>query len=190
MIRKHTIIQILLDNPCVERHASRPCDQMKDRESCLTSRESRSVVHFGKDIFGTDCVWCPNGPCTGNNRVRCEPKTWMEGQGLTNFESCLQSTISYRNFDEACAERGSSIPCDQIKDRVSCLTSRESRSGVHFGKDIFGTDCVWCPNGPCTRNNRVRCEPKSWMEGQGLTNFESCLQGKNNIINSKISFTN
>ena len=148
---------------------------MRDRESCLTSTESRSGVHFGKDIFGTDCVWCQNGPCTGNNRVRCEPKSWMEGQGLTNFESCLQGKILH--LDNTCVERGVSRPCDQLKDRESCLTSTESRSGMHFGKVIFGTDCVWCPNGPCTGNNRVRCEPKSWMEGQGLINFEPCLQG-------------
>ena len=81
------------------------------------------------------------------------------------------------HLDEACVERSSSIPCDQLNDRESCLTSIESRSGVHFGKNIFGTDCVWCPNGPCNENQN-RCEPKSLMDGQHLSNYETCIQGK------------
>ena len=77
------------DKTCVERKTSMPCHQIQDRDSCLTSKESRFAVIYGNNILGSDCVWCLDGSCTGNNQNKCEPKNWMEGQGLYNFETCL-----------------------------------------------------------------------------------------------------
>ena len=94
---------MILGKRCVERSTSTPCSSIKDRQSCLTSTESRSTItgnygnywkKLGYDIFESDCVWCPDGPCTGNNKNRCEPKIWMTRERLTNFESCLTSNTS------------------------------------------------------------------------------------------------
>jgi len=63
-----------------------PCYTITDRTQCLSTTESRSQIIDGVQIFGTDCIWCPNG-CGGLNTARCEPKNWSEAKGHT-FEEC------------------------------------------------------------------------------------------------------
>ena len=80
-----------------------------------------------------------------------------------------------------CALRESSQPCYEIANRKSCLTSTDSRGGV-----LKGQTCAWCPNGACTSANENRCEPKTWLKDQGVSDFEECLEvesGKNYITN-------
>ena len=62
----------------------------------MSSTESRKV-HKGPDIHGSDCVWCPDGPCTINVKPftlsQCEPRTWLEAYGGAGFEKCENEGI-------------------------------------------------------------------------------------------------
>ena len=77
----------------------------------------------------------------------------------------------------ACAKRDKILPCDQINDRFTCLTSTDSRSGVHAGVEIHGSKCAWCHGGPCTENNENTCEPRNWLEAKGVSEFDTCFDG-------------
>ena len=66
-----------------------PCNAITDRKTCLTSNDSRSAYDF------SPCAYCPNGPCTGNNDNRCEPKTWLQSQGIDTFEDCFEGANGY-----------------------------------------------------------------------------------------------
>ena len=74
------------------------CPYIRDRETCLTSVESRDLVLFGAQLQNSNCVWCPNGPCTPNDDVQCEPKIFVEkalenGLVVENFEPFLKGNF-------------------------------------------------------------------------------------------------
>ena len=67
--------------------------------------------------------------------------------------------------------------CNTIVDRTTCLVSIESRSSLLLGNQIQGNDCAWCPNGPCTSANSNRCEPRTFLDGSGVNDYETCVKG-------------
>ena len=80
--------QILDAENSLARTKRRPCPPITDRETCLTSVESRNLVLVGVQLQNSDCVWCPNGPCTVNDDKQCEPKIFVENYCAQNYLSC------------------------------------------------------------------------------------------------------
>merc|ERR1712198_20911 len=74
-----------------------PCNSLQDRGTCLRSLESRTDVPDGIQIHGNRCVWCQNGPCTGLNQNRCEPKEWLDTKQHSGYEdtSPCECTVKY-----------------------------------------------------------------------------------------------
>ena len=72
------------------RTVSRPCYLIADRETCLTSTDSRNEDYDGVQIFGSNCFWCPDGPCTSHNANRCEPEPFLISKGVNGYETCIQ----------------------------------------------------------------------------------------------------
>jgi len=74
-----------------------PCNSLQDRGTCLRSLESRTDVPDGIQILGNRCVWCQNGPCTGLNQNRCEPKEWLDTKQHSGYEdtSPCECTVKY-----------------------------------------------------------------------------------------------
>ena len=54
--------------------------------------------------------------------------------------------------------------CNIINDEATCLASRESRSGVNAGFELYGQPCAWCCGAACLTTNNNRCEPVIWLE--------------------------
>ena len=83
-----------LDLECVPRSNSAPCDAQKNRDDCLTTTESRSMILHGNQLKDSVCVWCKQH-CTPDNSNQCEPKAFLDGYetakpGITkNYETCL-----------------------------------------------------------------------------------------------------
>eukprot|EP01084_Bolivina_argentea_P178007 307765_1 len=50
--------------------------------------------------------------------------------------------------------------CPSITDKVTCLSSRDNRTG-HLNQP-----CAWCDGPSCTTNNDNKCEPVGWLFNQ------------------------
>ena len=74
--------------------------------------------------------------------------------------------------------RTNSHSCDLIKDRSICLTSTDSRNEEFEGSPLFGSNCHWCPDGPCTSHNDNQCEPEPFLISKGVKGYETCMKGK------------
>ena len=74
------------DDDCVSRIATHDCSVIKNRGTCLTSKETRP------DWFGSNCVWCPDGACSGTPN-QCEPESFLENKGVDGFERCIHGKI-------------------------------------------------------------------------------------------------
>ena len=85
--------QFFSDEICMPRTVSRHCYLITDRETCLTSTESRNENSDGVQIFGSNCHWCPDGPCTSHNGNRCEPEPFLVSKGVNSYETCMKSKI-------------------------------------------------------------------------------------------------
>ena len=42
---------------------------------------------------------------------------------------------------------------------------------------IYGIDCAWCPNGPCSAEGKHRCEAESVLEASNVEAYETCYEG-------------
>ena len=71
------------------------CPKLDSRESCLTSRDSRNYPINNVQLYGTDCAWCPNGPCMwAVNNQRCQPIDWLiKTTEVRAIETCLNVDI-------------------------------------------------------------------------------------------------
>ena len=69
------------------------------------------------------------------------------------------------------------MKCHSINDRRNCLTTTESRSLEVFGVQMYGSNCAWCPNGPCTVISKGKCEPSNWLVAIGVREFDTCFKG-------------
>ena len=91
-------LSTFLDLECVPRSNAAPCDTQKNRDDCLTTMESRSLILHGNQLKDSVCVWCEQ-PCTPDNNNQCEPKAFLEGYekakpGITkNYETCLAGNV-------------------------------------------------------------------------------------------------
>ena len=74
---------------CVPRDKQQACNQISDRTTCLTSYETRDMANINVKPW-SKCGWCPNVPCSNNNANRCEPKSWLQANSITNYEECLK----------------------------------------------------------------------------------------------------
>ena len=86
-----------MEVPCSTKDKTSACDIILDRSDCLTTIESRSLIMSNVQLQGSECGWCPNGPCTTNNANRCEPIIWLEANSVTGFETCNSGINSYLN---------------------------------------------------------------------------------------------
>ena len=79
---------------CALRSNGEDCNKQTTRDSCLTTKETRSLVVHGSQIKDSICVWCDKG-CTTYNNNKCEPKAFMDAleraePGKTKgYETCL-----------------------------------------------------------------------------------------------------
>jgi hypothetical protein len=71
------------------------------------------------------------------------------------------------------------MPCTTRKDRITCLSTTESRSGIYSAVEIYGAKCAWCPKGRCTKDSNNQCEPINWLEANGVTEFDTCIERMN-----------
>eukprot|EP01084_Bolivina_argentea_P314006 543852_1 len=119
-----------------------PCNGIRDKSTCLSSKDGRyHRLH-------EPCVWCGNEPCTTYNNNECEPIEWL-----------FANTNVQLNNDKYEFASSGLIPVDgcwQITDKVTCLSSKDSRN------HRLNEPCVWC-NGPCTGDNNNQCEPAGWL---------------------------
>ena len=77
----------------MSRTKSQPCHLIKDRGTCLTSTDSRNMIYAGEQLFGSNCNWCPDGPCTSNNANRCEPEPFLKTKGVNGYETCIKGKV-------------------------------------------------------------------------------------------------
>ena len=84
---------IFSDDACMSRTTSQPCYKINDRGTCLTSTDNRNVEFHGVQLFGSNCHWCPDGPCTSHNANRCEPEPFLKSKGVKGYETCMQGKI-------------------------------------------------------------------------------------------------
>ena len=79
---------------CALRSNGEDCNKQTTRDSCLTTKETRSLVVHGSQIKDSICVWCDQG-CTTYNNNKCEPKAFLDAleraePGKTKgYETCL-----------------------------------------------------------------------------------------------------
>ena len=74
---------------CVPQTEYKHCADIQDRETCLTSIESQRDQDNGRQIYGSDCAWCPSGPCTKRHSSRCKPEFLLQAKEIEGFETCL-----------------------------------------------------------------------------------------------------
>ena len=74
---------------CASRWSLKSCNIITDRESCLTTIESRHAIVEGVDIFGSECAWCDSGPCKKGSSSMCEPESLLQARG-TSYATCLE----------------------------------------------------------------------------------------------------
>ena len=104
----------------------------------------------------------------------------MIGQYLisTNFSTAMTVKIRLYFFsDDDCIPRIATHDCTVLKNRGTCLTSKDTRP------DWLGSNCVWCPDGACSGSS-YQCEPEAFLEDKGVGGFERCIHGKIDIFKS------
>ena len=70
---------------------------------------------------------------------------------------------------DGCLPRHQTKKCNELSDRITCLTSFEERNlNFDTNKEIVhpGSECVWCPEKSCPFNHNIvdsnsQCESKS-----------------------------
>ena len=97
---------------------------------------------------------------------------------FTNFSTAMTVNIRLYFFsDDDCIPRIATHDCTVLKNRGTCLTSKETRP------DWLGSNCVWCPDGACSGSS-YQCEPEAFLEHKGVGGFERCIHGKIDIFKS------
>ena len=77
------------------------------------------------------------------------------------FAHDIDSKKQHLFSEHICNQRMYYQPCHVVTDRLTCLTSFDSRWDADNVK--FGTKCVWCHGGSCTDNQNFQCAPQSWL---------------------------
>merc|ERR1711973_755437 len=104
----------LLGPACEGRKPLKPCFEIRDRKTCLTSIDTRN-------FYKGPCGWCFGKNCPDTDNL-CEPKKWFQGKGL-------KEGVDYEECYKGCMERKENpIPCYKIRERKTCLTSNDPRT--------------------------------------------------------------
>ena len=82
---------------CAPQTEYKHCVDIQDRETCLTSIESQRRSELGRQIYGSDCAWCPSGPCTNRNSSRCKPEFLLQAKQKHGYETCLPNKQNGKN---------------------------------------------------------------------------------------------
>ena len=86
---------LFIEVKCIPPSNAANCGDQKNRNDCLSTKESRTLELFGQQLKDSICVWCDGTACTPDNDNQCEPKTFLGGYetanpGTTNnYEHCL-----------------------------------------------------------------------------------------------------
>jgi len=139
------------DTSCLKKKKDFGCWQIKDRETCLSSKDGRAYHGHLNDA----CVWCGGARCTTNNDNKCEPQTWL----LSRSNQVEPNKYEYASDScrSSCLNQQKDAGCNGIKDRDTCLSSKDGRF------DHMSDPCVWCGGASCTTDNDNHCEPQAWL---------------------------
>jgi hypothetical protein len=85
---------------CASHWSMKSCSIITDRESCLTSIESRHKIVQGVEIFGSDCGWCEAGPCRKGSSSMCEPVSMLQAMGTVEYATCLEIKENGRKLND------------------------------------------------------------------------------------------
>ena len=86
---------LFIEVKCIPPSNAANCGDQKNRNDCLSTKESRTLELYGQQLKDSICVWCDGTACTPDNDNQCEPKTFLDGYetanpGTTNnYEHCL-----------------------------------------------------------------------------------------------------
>jgi len=113
-------------------------------------------------------TFCDSNPQDCDNGMNC---------ACFNDDMCTDDGTfkQYKAYEIGECARTETAACDGIFDKLSCLSSVESRSLELNGVQLNGSNCVWCPNGACTSDNENRCEPQIWLDTMSHSGYETCL---------------
>jgi len=98
--------------------------------------------------------------------------TWIPTRPINAEYDCLQGLV---------------LGCNAIKDRRTCLSSRDGRNQTAAdGIRILGEPCTWCGGIPCTTRNSHLCEPLDFvLNGQGKQFVDFTARGVYTVAKCK-----
>ncbi|CAK9064941.1 unnamed protein product [Durusdinium trenchii] len=152
------------------------CGSLKDKLSCLSSKDGSVADYRGLKIAGEPCVWCGGGACTDHDEsVLCAAYDFVaNGQGLAftsrqaitvmDVAHCKEPTENFGNLE--CLQKVSA-GCNSIEDQDTCLASVDGSPYKQIaGLKVEGQPCVWCGGAPCSENGKL-CEPHEFVTNGG-----------------------
>eukprot|EP00434_Breviolum_minutum_P040228 symbB.v1.2.035742.t1/scaffold4886.1/size33457/2 len=152
------------------------CGSLKDKLSCLSSKDGSVADWHGLKIAGEPCVWCGGGSCSDHDEnVLCAAYDFLaNGEGLAfssrqavtvlDVAHCKEATQSFGNV--ACLNRVSD-GCTSLKDKDTCLSSVDGSPYKQIaGLKVEGQPCVWCGGGLCSEHGNL-CEPHEMVVNGG-----------------------
>ena len=104
------------------------------------------------------------------------PQQWQ--RLLFRNRICFDTNHYLIGIGKDCS-RTSTSACIDATNRKSCLKSSESRSSEQSKGLIHGSNCAWCPSGPCLAEGKHRCEAESVLETSNVHIYETCYEGMN-----------
>eukprot|EP00913_Durusdinium_trenchii_P008051 g7550.t1 len=143
------------------------CGSLKDKLSCLSSKDGSVADYRGLKIAGEPCVWCGGGACTDHDEsVLCAAYDFVaNGQGLA-FTSRQAITVMDVAHCKEPTENFGNLECLQ-KDQDTCLASVDGSPYKQIaGLKVEGQPCVWCGGAPCSENGKL-CEPHEFVTNGG-----------------------
>jgi len=152
------------------------CSEIMHPGVCIRSRDGRSKTDTPDiDTWGSPCVWCGGGVCTGDSKNKCEPLSFLQqGEQKGHFKHMLNphaSTIATCegivpvpevNYD---CLTWKTDGCAWIKDKNECLHSRDGQKERNFysANPGWGEPCIWCGGGVCTDEGGATCQSFDYL---------------------------
>merc|ERR1719242_1161129 len=134
-------------------------NERADNENCAVV-SSMSLHQYNQDDDFKIVKGMDDYPCDSTANYVCEifdPQIFYAGSQGTK-QSAIHGLFGRTSEPCSLIPRGD---CFQIKDRLTCLTGKDSRA-AHLNDP-----CVWCGGGSCTTRNDNKCEPETWLLGNG-----------------------
>ncbi|CAK9006072.1 Platelet glycoprotein Ib alpha chain [Durusdinium trenchii] len=97
---------------------------------------------------------------------QCQPASVKEREANANFAAALPRPTEEKTVCLDVVAAG----CGSLKDKLSCLSSKDGSVADYRGLKIAGEPCVWCGGGACTDHDEsVLCAAYDFVaNGQGL----------------------